>query len=40
MKKQMTVAEFERWSAWAVEIRTDAEDGKLALEEYRTRIRK
>ena len=40
MKKKMTTAEFERWSAWAVEIRTKAENGEIEFEEYRAEIRK
>lgn len=40
MKKKMTVAEFEQWSAWAVELRTQAEDGGVIFEEYERKIRK
>lgn len=40
MKKKMTVAEFEQWSAWAVELRTQAESGGLEFEEYEGKIKK
>lgn len=39
MKKKVTVAEFERWSARAVEIRAQAENGQIAFEEYQKEIR-
>ena len=40
MKKKMTAAEFEQWSRYAVELRENAEAGKLELEEYNSIIRK
>lgn len=40
MKKKMTVSESERWSAWAVEIRTQTENGQIAFEEYHKEIRR
>ncbi|WP_317856011.1 DUF6076 domain-containing protein [Chakrabartyella piscis] len=40
MKKKMTVAEFEKWSAWAVEWRTKAENDEISFEEYVTEIKK
>lgn len=39
MKKKMTVAEFEQWSAWAVELRTRAENGEIDFESYQKEIR-
>lgn len=35
MKKKMTVAEFEKWSAWAVIWRTKAENDEISFDEYR-----
>lgn len=40
MKKKMTVAEFEQWSAWAVEWRGKAENEEISLEEYTKEIKK
>lgn len=40
MKKKMTVPEFEEWSRQAVEWRTQAETGKLALAEYERMLKK
>lgn len=34
MKKKMTTAEFEQWSRYAVELRDQAESGKLEQAEY------
>jgi len=34
MKKKMTVAEFEQWSRYAIELREQAERGTLPQEEY------
>ena len=39
MKKEMTVAEFEQWSAWAVELWTLAESGTLPFEDYQKNIK-
>ncbi len=40
MKKKMTISEFEKWSAWAVEWRTKAENDEISLEEYIKEIKK
>lgn len=40
MKKNMTTAEFEKWSRYAVELREQAEAGKIALEDYQIEIKK
>ncbi len=40
MKKKMTAAEFERWSRYAVELRSKAESGELEFEEYLNEIKK
>lgn len=40
MKKKMTVPEFEKWSAFAVELREKAVNGELQYDEYYKLIRK
>lgn len=40
MKKEMTVAEFEKWSRFASDIRDKALAGKMAFEQYYINIRK
>lgn len=40
MKRKMTVAEFEQWSRYAVELRTKVLKGELLFEEYQKEIRK
>lgn len=40
MKKRMTLEEFERWSARAVELRGEAERGDVSMEDYAAEIRK
>lgn len=40
MKKKMTTAEFEQWSAYAVELRTEALKGRLDFDEYSALIKK
>ncbi len=40
MKKKMTVSEFEKWSAWAVEWRTKAENEEVEFEEYVREIKR
>lgn len=39
-KKKMTLEEFEKWSVWAIEWRTKAENNEINLEEYITKIKK
>ena len=34
MKKKMTVAEFEQWSRYAIELREQTERGALLQAEY------
>lgn len=38
--KKMTAAQFERWSRYAVELRSKVESGELEFEEYLKVIRK
>ena len=40
MKKKMTVPEFEEWSRQAIQWRTQAEEGKLALDVYQRMLKK
>lgn len=40
MKKKMTVSEFEKWSTWAVDWRTKAENNEISFDEYKQEIRK
>lgn len=40
MKKKMTVAEFEKWSRFASDIRDKALAGEIAFEQYYVDIRK
>ena len=40
MKKKMTVPEFEEWSRQAIPWRTQAEEGKLALDVYQRLLKK
>lgn len=40
LKKKMTQAEFSEWADYAINLRSEAEDGKIEFEEYRERIRK
>ncbi|MFI3325553.1 MAG: DUF6076 domain-containing protein [Clostridia bacterium] len=40
MKKKMTVAEFEKWSSWAIEIRNSAEKDEIKFEDYVKQIKK
>lgn len=40
MKKEMTVAEFEKWSRFASEIRDRALAGEMGFEQYYVDIRK
>ena len=40
MKKKMTVAEFEQWSRYAVELREQASKGEVEFEKYREEIKK
>ena len=40
MKKKMTVPEFEEWSRQAIQWRTQAEEGKLALDVYQRLLKK
>lgn len=40
MKKKMTTAQFERWSRYAVELRTAAEQGELGLEAYQKELKR
>ena len=40
MKKKMSVAEFEQWSRYAVQIREKASAGKMEFGEYFSKIRK
>lgn len=40
MKKKMTVAEFEAWSRYAMELREKASKGEIEYGEYFSKIRK
>ena len=40
MKKKMTVPEFEEWSRQAIQWRSQAEEGKLALDVYQRMLKK
>lgn len=40
LKREMTVAEFEKWSRFASEIRDKALAGEIAFEQYYVDIRK
>ena len=40
LKKKMTTAEFEQWSRYAVELRSQAEAGTLPLAEYEAILKK
>ncbi len=40
MKKKMTAAEFERWSRYAVELRSKAGSGELEFEAYLKEIKR
>lgn len=39
MKKKMTITEFEKWSAKAIELREQAEKRKISLAEYEAKLK-
>lgn len=40
MKKKMTLTEFEKWSAYALELRGKAERNEITFEDYEREIKK